>query len=324
MNRLSLFLRSLTAGISLAAATLAHSGPVPSGPIRIVVPYSPGGPPDAHARYIAERLQSELKEIFIVENRPGAGGTIAMEELAKSPADGRTLALLAAPQSLAPIMYPNFKVSLDRDIEPVAQLAWQYNVLVVPSSSGIRSIEELVARLKSKPGHGSFASGGVGTPAHLLAEVFKRKTALEAVHVPYNNFGQAISDTIGGQVDFMFMASTAAMGHVASGRLRALAVAAPNPLPAIPGVKTMAELGYSEVALSGWTGIFVKAGTDPALTRLLSDTITRIMAKDHAKTALAALGDLPAPVPQDKFKAFFTTDGRHWSMLARSLAIKPN
>lgn len=312
----------LALGMSmLSALGQAQAEPYPNGPVRVIVPYSPGGPPDAHARYIADQLAKRLEHSFVVENRGGAGGTIAVSELLRNRADGQTLLLFAVPLSLIPGLYPSFKPSIQDDLVPVAQLSWQYNILVVPPSLGVSSVEELVAKLRAMPGHGNYASGGPGTPAHLLGEMFSDALEVTPTHVPYNVFTQAIVDTSTGQTQFMFAAAAGVVGHIQAGRLNALAVVAPERLPSLPDVPTMKELGYEEVDMLGWTAIAAKAGTDPIILDTLRKEMGEILATADAKAYFAQLGDEAAQVAPRDFSEFFYSEAIRWTDYVRSKGI---
>jgi len=314
------------AGLMTSAWLLMSAGNVgaaeyPKGAVRVIVPYSPGGPPDAHARYIAEKLSSRLGQPFVVENRAGAGGTIAIAELLRNPADGQTLLLFPTPLAMAPGLYPNFKTSIEDEIDPIAQLSWQYNVLVVPPSLGVSSVDELVATIKASSDGGSYASGGAGTPAHIMAEMFSEATGIKPTHVPYNQFSQGIIDTTTGRVQFMFAAAVAVVGHIKSGRLKALAVASPERLSSLPDVPTLKELGQESVDMVGWTGIVAKAGTSEEIVQLLSKEITEVIASDESKAYFSSIGDQAAVMPHQEFNDFVDAESRRWSDYVRSKGI---
>ncbi|MGA9429990.1 MAG: tripartite tricarboxylate transporter substrate binding protein, partial [Xanthobacteraceae bacterium] len=244
-------------------------------PIRIIVGFGPGSPPDIETRTLSVPLQTLLKRPVVVENRPGASGTIALQDLVNGNADGSSLLALVAPTDWILSLYPSVHVDLAKDIVPVGQINWDYNVLVVGNMSPAHSVAELIGVLKAKPGKLNFASAGYGTPAHLVAELLTDNTKTSAVHVPYSNFAQAVQDVIAGRVDFMIMGAAVAVPQVQSGKLRALAVTSSKRLPALPSVPTFAEEGFSNMSLGSWVGLVAKSGTPTAtikqLNRALND-----------------------------------------------------
>jgi tripartite-type tricarboxylate transporter receptor subunit TctC len=253
------------AGFGTAAHRPAFAQPYPSSVIRIVVPYSASTPPDILARIVATALSEGEGWNVIVENKPGAVMTIGTNEVLKQPADGYTLLSITAPFAAVPALVPDAKFKIETDFVPLIQVGTAYNVLVVNPSVPVNSVAELIAYLKKDPGKHTFSSGGFGTPAHLLGELFKLETGVQATHVPYTQFPQAIADLISGVNTYQFITILPVVQHINTGKLRALAVMGRNRVGVLKDVPTIVEVGYPKLAAEDWAGILVKTGTPPAV-----------------------------------------------------------
>jgi len=276
----SLFALSLCAWSPAAVAQEKY----PTRTVRIIVPWAAGTPPDVAARVVAGKLPELLKQTVVVENRPGASGTIGLGELARSPADGYTLGALHFARTAVASLFPQLKLDLTKDLVGLGQIEWGHNVLVVSPSLGVGSVQELVEYLKRQPG--SFASSGVGSPAHLTGVMFPRATGTQATHTPYNQFGQAIGDVATGRVTFMVLAAPAAVPQVLGGKLKALAVTGPVRNPNLPGVATVSELKLPEMQSRTWSGLVARADTPKDVVERLSRDIAAVMAMPEVREAL--------------------------------------
>jgi tripartite-type tricarboxylate transporter receptor subunit TctC len=308
--------------LALAAfVATAFAQSFPSKPLRLIVPYSVGTPPDILGRIAAERMQGPLGQPIVVENRPGATGTIGLTELVRQPADGYTLLAMPMPVSVAPALYPELKVDLGKDITPIGQMAWSYNVLVVHPQVQATNVGELVALLKNQSKF-SFGSGGNGTPAHLAGELFKQQAKVSAQHVPYVQFPQAIGDLVAGRLQFMFLAAAPAVAQVNGGKLRPLAVTGPARLEAVKDVPTMTEAGFPDFVMRDWQGIIARAGTPREAIQTLNSALNRAMALPEVRAQLAKMGNDPATGTPQQFGELIAADAERWGRLVKAAGIK--
>lgn len=310
----------LGAALVAAAPIAGAQDKYPSKPVRIVVPWAAGTPPDVAARVIAAPLQQALGQTVLVENRPGASGTIGLGEVARSPADGYTLGALHYATATVVSLYPQAKLDLNKDFIGIGQMEWGHNVLVVSPSLGVDSVAALVEFVKKNPA--SFASSGVGTPAHLTGLVFQRSTDTQAAHVPYNNFGQAIADVATGRVTYMLLAAPAAVPQVLGGKLKALAVTGPARNPSLPAVPTVVEAKLPAVQSRTWSGLIARADTPRAVVELLARELARVTAMPEVREQLAKLqGEAPTE-SLDQFRELIRRDVEQGVKFVRDNAIK--
>ena len=306
-------MRSMSA-VLLALVTLtATAQPFPSKPIRVIVPFTPGSATDTMARPIAEKLSSAFGQQVIVENRPGAGGTIGIGALAKSPADGYTLAVVSTGHVVNPVLYASLPYDTLKDFNGVAPLASLPSVLVVAPSLGVKSVKELVAMAKARPGQLNYATAGVGSGAHISAEKFRMAAGIEALHVPLKGSPESLTETMGGRTHFTWTPISTAAGQIRGGQLVALAVSTPRRSPAFPDVPTIAEAEFARGEFNFWVGMLAPAGTPrEALARLNAEIQRALQAPDMTER-LAKLGAEPMSMSPERFDAFlreeFTTLG---------------
>ena len=272
-------------------AIVAQAEIYPSKPIRVVVPYPPGGTPDILIRELAPKLTAALGQQIIVDNRPGAGGNIGSEVVAKAAPDGYTLVMgTTATHSINQALYKKLAYDPVKDFVAVALIATMPNVLVVNNDFPVKNVKELIALAKAKPGTITFGSGGNGTTHHLSGALFEKMTGVDMTHVPYKGAGQALPDLIGGQINIMFDNITSSMAYIKSGKLRVLAVTTPKRSAALPDVPTMQEAGVPGYEMSGWFGLLAPAKTPPEIVARLNKAINKILQSIEMKELLAKQG----------------------------------
>jgi tripartite-type tricarboxylate transporter receptor subunit TctC len=310
------------------AAGLALLGPTgrlraQGRPIRLVVPFTPGGSTDILARALAPKLAAALGQNVIVDNKPGAGGSLGAAEVANAAPDGQTLLMghigtLAVNVSL----YPKLAYDPVKSFTPVAWVARVPNVLVVSASSGMTSLKDLVSRAKAKPGQLSYSSGGNGSAAHISFEYFKLRAGIFMAHIPYRGTAPSVTDLISGQVDATFTGTPAVLPHIRSGRLRALAVSSPQRIAALPEVPTVAESGYPGFEADQWYGIVAPAGTPPAVVVRLNAEINKALALPEVAQQLAAEGAVPVPGPPQAFGELIAREIPRWREVIQAGNVK--
>jgi len=310
----------LTLGLLMALAPLAHAQPAyPNKPVRLIVPFAPGGSTDVLARLLSEELRAELGQPVIVENKPGAGGNIGGDLVAKAPADGYTVLVAAAgPTVVNPSLYAKMPYSPAKDLRPVTLLINEPNLMAIHPSIPAKSVAEFVAYAKSKPKDLSFASAGNGTPAHLAGEWFNQLTGTTIAHVPYKGTGPAINDLIAGQVAMMIDNMPALWPHVQSGRLRALAVTTEKRSGAAPDLPTLNESGAKGLVFSAWKGLMVPAATPEAIVKRLHEASVKALAKTELRKKLVDLGADPVGSTPEQFAAQIKDETVTWAKLVKS------
>jgi tripartite-type tricarboxylate transporter receptor subunit TctC len=316
-------MRSLFAAFALLLALPALAQDYPARPVRIVVSYAPGGSNDVVARVIAPELQKELGQSFIVENRAGASGTIGADMVAKSPPDGYTLFMGAGAHALAPSLYKKLPYNYVRDFAPISLAATSTYVLVVNPAVPARTVPELIALLKAKPGQLNYASAGKGTPLHLAAELFKSKTGTDIDHVPYGGDTPALNDLMAGTVQLSFMSVSSTAPQIRAGKLRALAVTSAQRSEALPDLPTLAELGIAGYDVGTWWGLLAPAGTPETIVARLNAAMRKAVAQPEVKARFAPLGLDPRSDSPAEFAAFIKMEVDRYAAIARIAAIEP-
>ena len=317
------FLR-LAAASALAwgVPRIADAKSYPDRPVRMVVPYAPGGPTDVVTRIIAQYLSDRVGKQFFVENIGGGGGNIAMGRVAKTAPDGYTLLMVNPSYVVNPTLYHETPYRFEKDFDPVSLAVLTTLVIAVHPSVPARSLNELVAVIRSSPGKYSYASPGTGTPGHLVGETFRLSLGLDLVHVPFNSAGLAVGSTVGGHTQICFASPSPAAQQVIDGKLRGLAVTSKERSGALPDVPTTAEAGYPAIAGDNWQGIVVPAGTPSEIIAFLHQELVAIMKLPEVKERLAALGFEPVAGTPEEFARHARAEFDKWAKVIRESNIK--
>ena len=300
--------------IALLLSAAAIAQPFPAKPVRIVVPFPPGGGADALARLMAPKLSELWKQQVIVENKPGASGHIGADSVAQSPADGYTL-LMSSTASLTGKNVGQFA--------PVTLVSASPYVVTLNPNVPAADIRELIAVAKASPGKLTYGSSGTGAASHLSAELFKSMAGVDLLHVPYKGTGQALTDLLAGQVDLMFAPAQTVSSHVKAGKLRALATTGEKRAATLPELPTVAESGLPGYAAVGWFGLLAPAATAKALVAQLSRDANRVLSERDVRERMETLGAEPAGNTPEEFARFIREDQAKWQKLAREAGIKP-
>jgi len=313
---------SLSVGI-VAAPAAAQS--YPTKPIRYIVPLAPGGSVDIAARALAQELSMALGHQVVVDNRAGGGGNIGAELAARAAPDGYTIVMGSSSNfGVNPSLYRNLPFDPVRDFEPVSLVSLAPNTLVVHPSVPVRSVKELVALAKAKPGTLNFASSGTGGSPHLAGELFKMVTETDIAHIPYKGTGQALGDLIAGQVQMSFGTVLALLPHIKGGKLRSLAVTVRKRVAALPDVPTMAESDYPAVETTAWNGVLVPAKTPSPIIRRLNVDIVRILSAREVRERFEAQGAEAAPTTPAEFGQFIRHEIDKWGKVVKAAGLKAN
>ncbi|MDR6522678.1 tripartite-type tricarboxylate transporter receptor subunit TctC [Variovorax paradoxus] len=313
--------RMLAACILIAAAATSAQAAYPERPITLVVPYAPGGSADALARVLAVRVGVKLGTSVIVDNRPGASGTIGAGFAAKAAPDGYTVLYDATPYSINPHLFARMPYAANA-LQPLALVALAPNIVIVRAESPLKSIKDLADKAKAEPGKINFASGGSGTVQRLAAELLRQRLGLDMVHVGYKSGGPAITDVMGGQVDFMFSTIAASYPLVSSGKLRALAVSSPQRSPRLPEVPTIAETVVPGYEAYEWNGVFLPAGTPAPIAEKLHKALVEALKEEEVKKRFVDVGVQPVGSTPAEFADFLKKEDAKWADVIRKGNIK--
>ena len=314
--------QSLVPLLALCAAS-AQAAEYPARPIRLIIPYAPGGPVDISGRIVAQKMTEAFGQQVIVDNRTGGGGNIAVEIVARSAPDGYTLLMGAnGTNAINPSLYPKLAVDPVKELAPLGLVASSPMILVAHPSLPAANVRELLALAKAKPGTINFASSGSGSTAHLASELLKLMSGVQIVHVPYKGASPALTDLVAGQVQFMITGVSSTLPFVKSGKLRALGVSSDKRLAILPDVPTVAEAipGYEVIT---WYGVFAPVATPKAITEKLTAALSRIVASADARERFAALGADTNFLPPDKFAAMIRVETAKWAKVIKESGAKP-
>ena len=303
---------------------IAHAQPYPAKPVRVIVPFAPGGPADVLARVIGQELSEALGQPFVVENKVGAAGNIGVEQIAKAMPDGYTVGIVPVGNvAVNPSLFPTLPYKAS-ELAPVAMLATVENVLVVNADVPAKSLKELLALAKQKPGTLSFASPGAGSQAHLAGELMALSAEVKLIHVPYKGIGPALNDVVGGQVTMMFGAMSAVLPHVKSGKLRALGVASIKRSATMPELPTIAEQGLPRFEAVSWYALMAPAGTPAPIVDRLNAESARSLAKPAIREKFAAQGLEPGGGKPQDLATEIQAETVRWADVIRKQNIKPD
>jgi len=309
--------------IALAFSLQTFAQNYPVKPVRLIVPFAAGGNVDITARQIAPGLSELLGQNFIVDNRVGAGGVIGAEAVAKAAPDGYTLMMGSnSTVSVAPSLYPKLAYHPVRDFAPVSLVATTPFVLVVHPSVPVKSVKELIALAKTKPGRLAMASGGTGSSNHLVGELFQSLTGAKFTHVPYKGAGPAGVDLMAGQVDLLFDQLSSSVGPLKSGRIRALAVTSAARTAVFPDIPTMKEAGVADFEVTNITGVLAPAGTSAEIIGRLNAAILKVLGSASVKERFAGLALEPAPSTPEQFSVYIKEDFARWTKVVKDASIK--
>ena len=309
-------------GLHAQTSTSADAAKYPSRLIRMTVGFTAGGAVDVSGRIIAQRLSEALGQSVIIDNRPGADGILAGEFVAKSPPDGHTLAYVSAGHTMNPAFRTKMPYHPLNDFAPVSMVAIGAQTLVVNPTLPARSVKELVALARARPGQINFASSGAGGPTHLAGELLKSLAGINIVHVPYKGGGLVVNDVIAGQCEMTFIGAPASLPHVRSGRLRLLAVTTAKRLSMLPDVPTVAESGYPDFNVVASYSVLAPAGTPPAIVSRLNTELVKIANHPEMRERLAALGIEPLGSTPEQLMATMQFELARWTKLAQGLGLK--
>ena len=316
---------ALLAGIALAwmaGAAVAQS--YPSRPIRMIVPFSPGGPSDITARLFGQKLTEAWGQPVVIDNRAGASGMIGNEMAVKAPPDGYTLVLTNSADAISVGLYPKMPYDILKDLQPVSLLIYSPFILVVHPSLEARTLGELMALAKAKPGQIGFASGGgVGVPSHMAGELLKWRAKIDLIHIPYKGQGPATADVLAGHVPMMFTNAVNGLPHIREGKLRALGLSTPQRIPVAPEIVPLAEQGLPGFEVGIWFGVQAPAGTPASIVRKLMIELHRILATPEMQASLNQQGAIPLPEGPEQFTARLRGDIATWTEVIRAADIKP-
>jgi tripartite-type tricarboxylate transporter receptor subunit TctC len=312
----------------LGALALTVSGSVaaqpawPSKPVRLVLPFPPGGGTDILGRTIALRVGEALGQTVLADNRPGAGGNLGAEIVARAAPDGYTAVLVAPGFVISPSMYRKLGFDPFRDFEPVSLVAWIPNLLAIHPSLPVQNVKELVAYARANPGRINFGSGGVGTSNHLATELLAVRTGTRMVHVPYKGAATAMLDTVAGNVQLITIGTGAALAQVKAGRLRALATLTPARVSSAPDIPTIAEAGFPGLEVLTWYGVFVPAKTSRPIVDRLNGELARVMFEPDVRDRLASIGAEPMKSTTAETATFIREEFKRWAEVIKAAKLQ--
>ena len=317
-----MMMRSLLCALWVVLAGPALAQDYPARPVKVMIPFPPGGPTDVLARLVAQKLTESMGQPFVVENRPGGTGTIASGAVSKSAPDGYTLLVASTSSHISPYLLRNSGIDPMKDFTAVANLATLPFYYVINPQVPAQSLQEFVALAKQKPGSLNFASPGSGSGGHLCTEMFKRATGVKMTHIPYKGAAPAVQGLIGGETQFICDSISTSHPHVKSGKLRGLAVASPKRMEAAAEVPTTLESGLPELQISLWFAVFGPPGMPAAITQKLNREINRVLDTPEVRARIVAIGGEYSPNTVDQFNAFLRVELPRWAQVIQETGVK--
>ena len=290
--------------------------------IKLVGPFTAGRGADSVARSIGERLGPALGQQIIIENKPGAGGTVGASLVAKAPADGYTFLIHSSGHLVNPSLYPKLSYDTLKDFDGITPLASLPNVLVTSPDKGFKSVQDLIAKAKAKPDGFSYGSAGNGSATHMNAEQFRLTADIKAVHVPFRGTPEVLTETMSGRLDWFFAPLVSAMPHITSGKLQALAVGTANRSPSLPNVPSMSDVGMKPAAYTFWVGLFATAKTPKPIVERMHAEVLKVLASKEIQERFEKLGAVPMPMPQAEFETMLDVETKAATALVKSAGIK--
>ena len=313
---------AVTAGASTVCAPLFAQNTWPNKPIRIIVPYTPGGFTDQMARIVQVGLQNRLQQTVTVDNKPGANSIIGVDMLAKAPADGSTFAVVIAAYAANTTLYPKLPYDPRKDLTGVSLLGISPLLAAINNDAPFKNAKELIAYAKANPGKVSFGSSGNGSAAHLTSELLKSLTKTYMVHIPYRGAVPALTDLMGGQIQLFFDAATGLISQGKAGRVRLIGVSSDRRLPAVPDVPTFIEQGFAGFTGSTWAGMLAPAATPKDIVKRMSDEVSRIIKSDETRARLDAMGTFAAGGSPEEFDGFIAAETAKWAKVIKDAGVK--
>ncbi|MES2412366.1 MAG: tripartite tricarboxylate transporter substrate binding protein [Pseudomonadota bacterium] len=309
-------------GTPFITAALAQAPAYPSKPIRFIVPYPPGGGTDIVARLIAAKMTTSMGQPVVVDNKPGASTVIGTDMLAKAPADGYTFSLVTDSHAINPTFFPKLPYDTFKDFQPLTQIVFVPLVLVANPSLNVKTVPELIAAAKAKPGKINYASIGNGSPHHISMEWLKSMAGISMTHIPYKGVAPALTDLVAGQVDVMFTGTSSAAPYVKAGRLNALAVSSAKRQPSFPDTPSVAESPLREFDFMTWYGAVLPAGTPRSIVTRLNQEIAAALNQPDVKERLTGLGVVGAPSSPEDFSAFIQGEAQKLDKIVKATGVK--
>ena len=314
----------LAASLLTLGASLSWAQSYPTKPIKFYVPFTAGSGTDIVARTVGDAMSKSMGQPILIENHPGAGGTIAAYQVSKSEPDGYTILIHSSGHALNPSIYPNLPYDTTKDLNGVTTLASLPNVMVVSPSRGWKNVLDVVAQAKANPGKMNYASAGMGSATHLNAEKFKLQAGIDAVHVPFKGTPEALTDVMGGRNDWFFAPLSSALPLIKEGKLQALAVSTAQRSPSLPQVPTTVEAGVPNSDYVFWVGMLVPSATPAPVVKRLQAEVVKALAQADVKERLNSLGADPMPMASDAFNAFIKVEMDSAAKIAKAVGLKAN